>query len=267
MEWSRRQYLALLSTSSLAGCTEGSAPQADPEEDSEMTDRTPRHFNDNNELTSDVKNDTTDTNNLALGATHTGVFSPFYAMDDFGDNNATSTRSGVATTQYVNPTDGALTAEYRPQWTLEGGSASAANQEMTVGSGGGYVSIPTTHTTGSWEIHFRFDTAPSSGELQTFLRRKDASNQWRVRTQDTGSLLLDSDEGGTNSTLVSSSWPVDTNPHTIRAERTRDGDWELFFDGVSEGTAADTFVPDSSAIFGFYNGCDTDVTIQHVNIE
>lgn len=215
----------------------------------------------------DVFADGVDANSVNLAVQHTGLFAPFYRVDDFGDNAATSGRSGTARTHYLNPTQGTRIAKFRPYWTEQGGSTSVSNQELTVGSSGGYITIPSGLETGSWEVHFKFDTAPASGELQTFLLRKDANNQWRVRIQSGGGLNLSSVQSGTNSTLVSSTWPVDTNPHTVRVERTRDGDWELFFDGASEGTATDTFVPGGDRNFGFYNGMDVATTVQHVALE
>lgn len=62
----RRAFLALASAIGLAGCTQESAPQQDSQQqDSTMTDRTPRHFNDDDELTSPVNNELVSTGGLS----------------------------------------------------------------------------------------------------------------------------------------------------------------------------------------------------------
>lgn len=69
METRRREFLTLAGLAGLAGCI-APTDTADSETQKEtMTDRTPRHFNDQDELTSDVNNQSVRTNELSGSVT------------------------------------------------------------------------------------------------------------------------------------------------------------------------------------------------------
>jgi len=196
----------------------------------------------------------------------------YQLREDFGDNPSPSgglinSRAGTRRGDRTNRVDGRYQGVYRPKWALTGTEPSFSGESMTLASqtiDGLQRSPAVNQTVGSWEYRFEPQTTPSNGRLnfKTLTDNLDSSYQVLVYA-GTGDVDLQKVDSGSASTLISGSWTPDANPHTVRLDRASGGEFELFFDGSSLGTATDTFLPPEDRFVGFQSNsawnADTDI--------
>jgi hypothetical protein len=183
-----------------------------------------------------------------------------YALyDDWGDGNATA-RDRHVEGNYVSD-NGVIPARIRPDW--DGGTVTGGAYRL---SNGAYTDALSKHDTGSWEIDWQFVSDPTSGYLFIEFLLQDSSNRYEVLVGNGGTHQVKKHQGGSNIGIVSGSHPDDTNLHTTRVTRDSDGNWELFLDGSSQGTATDTFLPDVN-FFRIESSLNADVDIHEIRCQ
>lgn len=176
-----------------------------------------------------------------------------YLFDDFADNGF-SNRTGSQTGQYPDPSLGPsknYRGYVRPRWRSAGGSPTVSNGELVLPPGDTTTQIAVAENialeTGTWEFDFQFSSTPGFSHRFDFIR-EDGSNVWFIESQSGGGFVLKKYEAGALNTVISGSWSPDTSPKTCKVTRDESGNWELFVNGTSQGTATDTFLPDGQRI-------------------
>lgn len=179
-----------------------------------------------------------------------------YLEDDWNDNKLTNRDNptdGFFTHPQANEAGDTLIGRTRPVWETESGSPSATNQQLELSAGDTTeqnVSTPTGFTTGSWEFDFKAEADPTSNNFVLQGIREDANNKAvRLAIGQDGTLLLEKEQSGAFTTIVSGSWGDDLNTHTLKITRDSFGAQELFNDGASQGTGTDTFLPTPKLLF------------------
>lgn len=172
-----------------------------------------------------------------------------YIEDDWDDNALSGRSQPIKDIFYQYGTSGAgdlLKGVYRPRWNVDSGSPSASNQQLELPDGSTtpqVVSTPSTFTTGSWKTDFQVASSTSSGVTEFWIMSQEAqttpNNAYRTRATNDGTYDTRKRSGGTDTTLITGSWPNDTATHTSTTTRGSHGEFELFLDGTSQGTATD----------------------------
>ncbi|ELY39894.1 hypothetical protein [Natronorubrum tibetense] len=169
---------------------------------------------------------------------------------------------------FDEPEDSEAVTTARVGWDVLAGDPIVSNNSLTLpGDATSGIETPAPTTAGTWSFEFQFQTiSDGTGAFTPNIIREDTDNRWRISVIENGGLELRYDEGGSTSTVVSSTWPVDTDPHTVSAVHDGDGNWELFFDGVSEGTETETFMPSNPEIFAPINTADHDLDVTRIEV-
>jgi len=171
-------------------------------------------------------------------------------LDDFADGNLTSDRDSLNETRW-QPDNSTLIEQgeggdiSRPDWTIDNGSPSVADNILEVDRGERLrtsLELDTLDNT-TWEFF-----VPDWGDNFSGVSIAANTTTWRdgdnnlqdgyyVRQDNSDgegfSLLVDN--GGSTDVLISTGSGVSA-PVLIRVERDSDGNWELFYDGESAGT-------------------------------
>lgn len=154
----------------------------------------------------------------------------FVMLDDFADNKLSSR-------DYFQP---------RPEWATKLGSPSVGGGVATIPNGhivDQVIATPSTFIIGSWEIthnfvnntlgKFRFHVfadADDINDLNGYFANRNCTNP------DYPYFRLYSQTGSSIASIISSQPAIDTDPHIFKITRDVSGNWEIFLDGVSEGT-------------------------------
>lgn len=157
---------------------------------------------------------------------------------------------------------------FRPEWTTESGSPSASNKQLVMPAGNTTlqkVTAPSNASEGTFECQFTVTAATTTGGLALQFIYADANNSWRIRVVYNGTYALTKKVGGTETDVVSSTWPNDTAQHTAKFTRDSGGNFELFLDGISKGTATDTFLP-SAIDVALGHSLDSEVHIDSLKV-
>jgi len=175
---------------------------------------------------------------------------PTYHIDDDFEDNLLSGRDNF----YFE--DGLFKACMRPEHTTVSGSPSASGGKLVLPAGNvteQAVSTPCTFITGAWEIDFAFVASPTAGYFafrfisSASVVYADPSNDgYTVNVVYTGDFLLGRVDDGSGTTLIAGTWTVGTATVVIKVTRTSAGAFELFRDGVSQGTVTDATYTSSS---------------------
>lgn len=197
------------------------------------------------------------------GVTRIVYSGEYYLFDDWKDNLLTSRRWDDKMVFPVSELD-----KYRPDWTTESDSPSASGGVLVLPDGSTtaqQVSTASGFTVGTWEKDFTIISATTAGACNLFFIWTDNSNTLRVSIESDDDYMLVKIDGGTTTILVSSTWDGDTTQHTTKVTRDANGNFELFYDGVSQGTATDTFLP-STRDLSFLNNADSEVDIDNLKV-
>lgn len=179
-----------------------------------------------------------------------------YLEDDWNDN-ALNNRSNASKGYYYNYHTGGtgdlLKGVYRPEWDYykSAGRLTVTNGEIQVDyDGSGSVDIietPSQFYVGSWQFDWQLDPlGGDNNQINHFsIHNGDRSsdfppNSYEGHIAEGGTYKLQKVSGGTQSNLITPGWTNDTNVHTWKHTRDSYGNFELFFDGTSQGTATDT---------------------------
>lgn len=198
-----------------------------------------------------------------------------YLEDDWGDDaltGRTNPNTGVFREQLSGGVGDLLKGIYRPAWQVESGSVSASNGELVIPAGDTTTqnaTTPSRMTVGAWSWDFYFASTPGSGGHTKSILCQDvnltafggSNNCYHFAAVANGDYAFKRTDGGTNTSLISASWAADTATYTPKITRTEDGDFELFKNGTSQGTATDTTF--DTSFYGMF-GTDSD-SQQHVD--
>lgn len=181
-----------------------------------------------------------------------------YLEDDWGDNALTSrssTNDGVFAHPDANEAGDVLIGRYRPEWnTVTAGFSVSGGVINWDGSSDDDATIRTNSNfvIGSWEIDVHFTTLGNGDDSVklSFINTTpngggsvNPDDGYQQMQLDDGSHLLRRYDGGASTNIISSSWgggSGDTDNHTYKTTRDAYGDWEIFEDASSDGTATDT---------------------------
>lgn len=192
----------------------------------------------------------------------------WYLVDDWGDSALTG-RTNPVTGQYVSGADGKLRSFYRPEWTTENGSPSASGGSLVLPDGSETrqsVERDTNFSVGEWTFQFERQSAASEGLLLLYIARESGQNEVRLDIEQGGAFELVEKDSDTVTTIISTTWPDDEQPHEVSVTRDSLGNWELFFDGTSQGTAASSFFPALPAKTRFDNRFDAEINCDWVEL-
>jgi hypothetical protein len=165
-------------------------------------------------------------------------------LDDWDDNKLTS-RNGAGTTSTGFTNLFAHKDKFRPVWTTVANSPAASGGELVLPFGA-HTSAPSTFVTGTWECVLRNSaTGGNNSSIIYFLGDGTDTAAYTYKHEYTPRLLL---WVSTDGDLIA---VVETQPTTNTAYKvTRDasGNFEIFFGGVSKGTALNTRFTSSTKI-------------------
>lgn len=179
-----------------------------------------------------------------------------YLEDDWGDNalsSRTSTSDGVYAHPDANEAGDVLIGRYRPEWKIVSGSSLVSSGELVWDDSDGdnfFYATPSSFTVGSWQMDISISTSDSTDHgVALYLISSEAaigpSDAYSTCATDSSIYRLRKKDSGSTTTIISGSWSVDGAYHTSKTTRDSYGNWELFNDGVSEGTTTDTFLPET----------------------
>lgn len=179
-----------------------------------------------------------------------------YLEDDFGDNalsGRTNADSGAFHYQEVpNQPGDTLVGRYRPEWTAENGSPGADNGSLALPAGDTtmqMVSLASTFVTGEWVFDQWFSTSPSTNatawtlfsQSKTISRNRLIPGYFIALLNGSDFNFYKEDSSNTTTKLIDASRSSgETTQATFRTTRDNNGNWEIFEDGTSNGTATDT---------------------------
>ena len=189
-----------------------------------------------------------------------------YIEDDW-DDNALTNRTDNTEGYFLHPSDGLLSGDfeagdalkgvYRPEWLEEINSLAVQNGRLEwsqTGDGEVMLSTPSDFSIGEFQMDAQYTTLGNDqdGIFLFILREYDSGGLLSASADYLGIQLKDGSDnnfqyyksvGGSRSTIIVNSWPGDTNTYTIKGTRGPYGSLELILDGVSQGTATDTYTP------------------------
>lgn len=177
-----------------------------------------------------------------------------YILDDFADGlyQNRKTFNEIPPDEGLEPPTSEYTTETRPEWTVESGTwdASAGYVSGTPPSKApGNLSTPSNFMTGTWEYKTRIPQVNTySRFIPIFI---DADNLYDIELSSRSAeswVKFRKCVAGSWTDLISGTWTIDTDWHTITLMRDAAGNFELFFDGVSQGTCTDTSHTSTSVI-------------------
>jgi len=167
-------------------------------------------------------------------------------------------------------------------WEIYNGSPSVSQGVLNLPAGDATTQRFATNSqsyfdTGNFEFEMRLNATPTANNfIFKFLHHYDGAyyNMYQVYLNSAGFLELRVVPAGTNThtTLIDNSITLDTNWHTIRVTSDRNGtgtygEWELFYDGTSLGTADNTYKPNYQASTDhtrFKNSMDVSIDIKNL---
>jgi uncharacterized protein (TIGR02145 family) len=200
-----------------------------------------------NSFTSSVQNPT-------VSASATTAMAGTYTVSVIGS-------CAAATGVVDNFSDGNFTAN--PVWTVQAGGFV---QPLTYLEGNDsntddVISTPSTQAYGTWQFDYSFQPASTNQNVRFFLISNTAgltsSNGYYIwidgNNTNPNNLQLRKLNNGTPVTLINTTWsPIGTAYRTIKVIRNLSGQFELFLNGISQGTFTDNTYTTSSYL-GVWN--------------
>ena len=183
-----------------------------------------------------------------------GIPDSVVLLDDWADNQLTSNREDYQTTSFTGSDStlveqGASGSLSRPEWTVDNGSPSVSNAELTVNSEDRLrtpLSLTTLDNT-TWEFKISDVQNLESNGYVSLVANSTTYRESVQNLQDgyfvfigDSNLALVEDSAGSTTSLIEKGESPPNEPFVCRVERDASGNWELFIDNVSVGTATDT---------------------------
>jgi len=163
-----------------------------------------------------------------------------YIIDDWDDNLLTGRPVALTVIDGALFGKGEVLKAKRPEWTTESGSPSVSGGVLHLPAGDvtiQQVSTPSTLWIGTWKLDFNWTTAITSGghHFRSVVGGTKTYIMPEWRSDDVYRIWQDVD----NVAPVSTTHAIDTAEHSLKVTRASGGNWELFFDGVSDGTGTE----------------------------
>lgn len=188
-----------------------------------------------------------------------------YLEDDWDDNRLTDRQwrnsdinQGVFAHPDANEAGDTLIGRYRPEWkidventVLDISNKNVKFTQSTNGSNSQAISTSTSYTSGSWKYQIQYTTLGNDGDrLQmnhfspqlSFNNTLDGNEGYHTSVDDGTNealILFHIAANDSKTQIINSTWSSDTSAHTQETTRDSYGNWEVYFDGVSQGTATD----------------------------
>jgi len=187
-------------------------------------------------------------------------------LDDWQDNKLT-TRDSEATTPIKISSPYVQDANtFRPSWTTESGSPSASGGVLVLTAGDTTaqgISTPTTFFVGTWEVDIQKQADGTTSGVDVIDWVSGGSKKYIIGWNYDGAYNLRDIVDTVN--IISATHAEDTAWHTCKATRDSSSNWELFFDGVSDGTATDSTTTSIDEVW-VYNYEDIEVHYDNLKI-
>jgi len=170
-----------------------------------------------------------------------------YLGDDWWDNKLTLRDRATKLPTTFNK----IFSYFRPEWSVQQGNPTATNHRLEFSDRAERVSTMSNFTAGKWRIEVYNDgTDTNDGYIIRFMVIDD-DNFYCVYVDansagDTYKLKKIKD--GAETDLISLSWGGLTGWHTHEIVRDENGNFEIFLDGASKGTATDEDITSSNEI-------------------
>jgi len=177
----------------------------------------------------------------------------YFLYDNFADLIYTA-RKGVAANGF----------RYQ-DWTVGSGTWTAASGWLTKTAPGDEwedIYIPSRQAYGTWEYIFKLVAASDvHGVLLYFISNETgwsaSIDGYGVSIIGNNTLYISRVTNGVGTPIINPGWVADAGAHTIKVTRDAAGNFELFFDGASVGTALDNTYTTSLYMFlRLYNSVD-----------
>ena len=169
-----------------------------------------------------------------------------YIGDDWEDNKLSSRDKAATVATALDK----IFQTFRPEWTVKAGTITVASGRIEGdAAGANEVQTPSSITEGTWEVDIII-LATGAGQIIGFIYQDD-DNRYTAGNSTPGgtrSWFLRKCEGGTSTDLIQSPWTEATGTYRLKVTRDSSGNFEMFVDGVSKGTATDTFLPTANYI-------------------
>jgi len=188
-------------------------------------------------------------------------------IDDWADNKLTS-RDKQALSDSWAWTDEfyQLNDVFRPEWTTESGSPSASGGVLVLTAGDTtvqQVSIPTTFFAGAWEVEVQKQASGTTSLVNVLDWWAGGNEKYGLQWTNADNYKLQDIVDAV--AIISATHAEDTSWHTCKATRDSSSNWEIFFDGVSDGTATDSTTT-SIDEFAHRNGEDIEIHFDNLKI-
>jgi len=201
-------------------------------------------------------------------------------LDDFEDNKLFD-RDAFTTTpltpEALEPDQSDFTNPSRPEYTIDQGSPSAANQRLEFpGDGNQHLLFATLSELD--DVTWEFDVTPEGGSfglMKAYVvaldtnfsdgRTQSPDNGYIVRFRDNGNFKLARREGGNQDNIIDTTFSPDTNTHTVKVTRDSSGNFELFLDDSLKGTATDT-THTTNSFTGFNHGASVGLNVDNFRV-
>jgi len=169
-----------------------------------------------------------------------------YMGDDWNDNKLTS-RDNAAT---VATALDKIFQTFRPEWTVISGTITTANSRVEGdASGSNKVQTSSSITEGTWEVDI---IVLATGSYQNiYFIYQDSSNHWIAGNSTPGGTRawhVRKVASDSETDIIQSNWTEATGTYALKVTRDSSGNFELFVDGTSKGTATDTWLPTQNYI-------------------
>lgn len=196
-----------------------------------------------------------------------------YLEDDWGDNSLTG-RSNSDEGYFLHPSDNlisdyeagdALKGVYRPEWEiLQSSSVYTGNSNLQLSGTDNAVATPSNLDTGSWSFDFSKTSNTEANNYYSVSFFATTRTLFDVSYTRDGyaifgnlnneiSTQIRKSDSGSVTDLLNTSHADDTATHTMEVTRSVFGEFELLYDGVSQGTTTDTTFTDTKYIIFSYD--------------
>lgn len=205
-------------------------------------------------------------------------------LDDFADSPTVTSseitdRDDFSTTPYAFDTEERFAPSgSRPDYTIDSGSPSISDESLVIVGGSDNVHTPLDidlDSSGGWNWEFEVDWVSGSGNTDnvtlnlasqtTNVLDQSYDDSYSFWLRDDENIILARTEDGDDAEPLIETGESASDHDNVRVERDENGNWEVFLDGTSFGTATDTSMTDM-AHFGFAGRSDGEAEISKVEI-
>lgn len=171
--------------------------------------------------------------------------------DDWDDNKL----SGRAKKLKMKNSKVVFAYKFRPEWSVVSGTPTVSNGRLYLDNDS-QLQIPSDFAVGTWRFKFEWTDSAAADTSQCRIKFMyvDADNAYYFQTD----AVLSSSHNGLKKIVGGSitdliMFGVDLGEHTIKITRDSSGNFEIFYDGASQGTTTDTDITSTNYFNIWYN--------------